>query len=143
MQALWGMARVVSAESSRPKSVGLIDLCPCEPDMARDANAIAAELKAGCGQEASWRQRERFVPRLERTHRLSQGGAWAARRDASYVLTGGFGGLGMCLANRMANEGGAQRLVLCGRSASRSDALQVCKEYTEEEEVSVITQTRS
>ena len=46
------------------------------------------------------------------------------RRDASYIITGGMGGLGLFLAEKMAVEG-CGRIVLNGRSAPDSDALQV------------------
>ena len=45
------------------------------------------------------------------------------RADGSYVLTGGLGGLGLFLAEKMA-EAGCGRIVLNGRSAPKPDALE-------------------
>lgn len=45
------------------------------------------------------------------------------RPDGSYIVTGGLGGLGLFLANQMA-EGGAGRIVLNSRSAPNSEARQ-------------------
>ena len=43
-------------------------------------------------------------------------GAFAARHDAAYLITGGFGDIGLHLARAMATRG-ARRLILLGRSA--------------------------
>lgn len=44
------------------------------------------------------------------------------RPDGAYIVTGGLGGLGLFLANKMA-EGGAGRIILNSRSAARGQAL--------------------
>lgn len=44
------------------------------------------------------------------------------RPDGAYIVTGGLGGLGLFLANKMA-EGGAGRIILNSRSAPKGKAL--------------------
>jgi polyketide synthase 5 len=49
------------------------------------------------------------------------------RRDGSYIITGGLGGLGLFLAEKMASAnggGGAGRIVLCSRSEPTQKALE-------------------
>jgi acyl transferase domain-containing protein/NADPH:quinone reductase-like Zn-dependent oxidoreductase/NAD(P)-dependent dehydrogenase (short-subunit alcohol dehydrogenase family)/acyl carrier protein len=50
--------------------------------------------------------------------------------DASYLITGGLGGLGLCLARYLV-EHGARRLVLLGRSAPSGPALAALRELEE------------
>lgn len=48
----------------------------------------------------------------------------SARSDSAYVVTGGLGGLGLFLAEKLA-EGGAGRIILNGRSAPSAQATEV------------------
>ncbi len=52
----------------------------------------------------------------------------AYRSDASYLITGGLGGLGLKIAERMIDQG-ARSLVLCGRSPPNIAALDVLAEF--------------
>ncbi len=49
------------------------------------------------------------------------------REDGTYVITGGLGDLGLALADWMVTRG-ARRLVLVGRTARRSSAVQALEE---------------
>ncbi|MBI9089235.1 MAG: SDR family NAD(P)-dependent oxidoreductase [Desulfobacterium sp.] len=51
--------------------------------------------------------------------------------NASYLITGGFGGLGLALARLLVTKG-ARNIVLCGRSAPSDDAQTAVEKLTEE-----------
>ncbi len=113
--ALWGAARVVAEE--RPDLWGgLIDLDPAA-SVATSADRLAAALLQPDGEDqVAYRQGQRHVLRLvpaEREH-FRHGPVW--RPDASYLITGGLGGVGQQVARAMA-AGGARRLILMGRTA--------------------------
>jgi len=54
----------------------------------------------------------------------------AFRSDGAYVITGGLGGLGLFLADKMATAG-AGRIILNGRSAPKADVLQAIERIRE------------
>lgn len=110
---LWGMGRSLALEHSELWG-GLIDLGPDdEPGAA--GGRIASEIIAGTEDQVALRGDERFVARLSRPDALSDRGQVAVQPDASYLITGGFGGLGLRLANRIAIRG-ARHLILVGRT---------------------------
>ena len=115
--ALWGLGRVL-AEEQPDRWGGLIDLDPAASTEAA-AQALAQELRQSGGAESfevCYRGAERFVARLmaDAGERPARPYAW--RPDASYMLTGGFGGVGLEIARDMIAQG-ARRLVIVGRTA--------------------------
>ena len=87
--AVWGLARSWAAETSKA-SLKLVDLCPGEADLEKDASAVCRDV-AQPHAETAWRRRRRFAPRLRkakapqaRTQDLGKGG---------HAITGGLGGL--------------------------------------------------
>jgi NAD(P)-dependent dehydrogenase (short-subunit alcohol dehydrogenase family)/acyl carrier protein len=83
------------------------------------AEEIVNELLNG-GEEVrvAWRSGERFVSRIERI-RAPRGGRSALNAEATYLITGGLGSLGLKTAERMVRDG-ARHLVLTGRNISRA-----------------------
>jgi acyl transferase domain-containing protein len=111
--AAWGAARVV-AEEHPDLWGGLVDLDPAL-DVAAGAPLLARHLLAADGEEqvalrGGRRHALRVVQGVER-----RGPAHAWRRDASYLVTGGLGDLGLHVARAMV-AAGARRLVLLGRT---------------------------
>lgn len=114
----WGLGRAI-AEEHADLWGGLIDLDP------HDSNAAAAEhLAAEIAQPAAltterqiaYRQSRRHVARLTRVEAANptrRSFAW--RTDATYLITGGFGGVGLEVARWMAGQG-ARRLLVLGRT---------------------------
>jgi NAD(P)-dependent dehydrogenase (short-subunit alcohol dehydrogenase family)/acyl carrier protein len=109
--ALWGAARVLSDE--RPDLWGgLLDL-PIELDAQCAARAAACLLAPGNEDQVAVRDGRAFVPRIaSATH--APGAALRWRTDGAYLLTGGFGDVGLAIARSMVEEG-ARRLILVGR----------------------------
>jgi acyl transferase domain-containing protein/acyl carrier protein len=114
--ALWGLGRSLQQEHSALWG-GLIDLDPQAPP-ALLADRLAGELAGGDAEDqVALHGDQRFVARLVREAVPEVGaadGPW--RPDASYLITGGLGGLGLAVARSMV-RGGARRLVLLGRTA--------------------------
>jgi thioesterase domain-containing protein/NADP-dependent 3-hydroxy acid dehydrogenase YdfG/acyl carrier protein len=109
--ALWGLGRSFAWEHPDAWG-GLVDLPGTST--ALDAERLARELlhDAGSSRQVALRE-DRFVPRLARA---SAGPApIALRPDATYLITGGLGALGLHVAHGLAEQG-ARRLMLMGRT---------------------------
>lgn len=117
---LWAFLRVLAQEQPVLWG-GLYDLDPAVP-LERGWTALAAELGARTTEDkVAWRGGARFVERLARMAGPVAAGAWAVRADAGYLISGGLGGLGLALAEWLA-ERGARHVLLLGRSAPSSAA---------------------
>jgi myxalamid-type polyketide synthase MxaE and MxaD len=111
---MWGLGRVLHQESLALQA-RLVDLDPQHPQ--DDLLALSAELLKDTPTEdqIGWRAGVRYVPRLQPAPRHAGSFPAALRADASYLITGGLGSLGLLFARWMA-ERGARRLILAGRS---------------------------
>ncbi|AGC45622.1 polyketide synthase [Myxococcus stipitatus DSM 14675] len=113
---LWGFGRVVSLEQPDLWG-GLIDLDP--NDTSGEAAALLREVAASEADgedQLALRKDRRLVPRLVPTRAQKPAEAPRLRSDATYLVTGGLGGLGLKVA-RWLVEQGARHLVLVGRRA--------------------------
>ena len=111
---LWGLGRTLALEQPEGR-VGLVDLDP-----AKDAADCAADLWRMAAAQDQLATRGGAV----RAARLEPGGdmppAPALRPDASYLVTGGLGALGLHSAEVLAGMG-ARHLVLTSRSSVTSE----------------------
>ena len=112
-------ARGVSLE--HPAHAGrVIDLSPSTPATAHDVSAILDELEQERPDDiVAVRDGQRLVPRLRPYVQVSPpheapNGTPPLRADRSYLVTGGFGALGLHVAEALA-DAGAQRILLLGR----------------------------
>ncbi|GAA0345886.1 SDR family NAD(P)-dependent oxidoreductase [Actinoallomurus spadix] len=127
------MVRVLGFETPALRATHL-DL---DPDAAPDAaaEAVAAELRARpADTEIARRGGKRYVARLAaaRLNDDPAGGRTRAvvRRRAAYVISGGYGGLGLVTARLLA-ERGAGRIVLSGRHGPPPEAEKAISELRE------------
>ena len=132
--SLWGLARSLAAEHGDLMGPR-IDVEPGaegRPDPEVAAEILTRELLASNHRtlddraegepEVVWRKGRRWVPRLRRRSPRSTGSREAdiatvpatLRLDATYLITGGLGGLGLATARRLV-DCGARRLMLLGR----------------------------
>ncbi len=113
--AVHGLVRTVQAER-RHLRVGVLDLDRVSAITA-DAEQMWAEATGGPrGEVAAIRAGRRHVARLARLDRSTVAPVPVLDRGATYLITGGLGGLGLRLAQWMV-EHGARRMVLLGRTA--------------------------
>jgi acyl transferase domain-containing protein/acyl carrier protein len=109
--SLWGLGRVLALEHPELWG-GLVDLDPCPSD--DDAMRLLDEIRAPDGEDQiAFRGAHRYAVRLApMCQRSAQPVVW--RPDATYMITGGLGALGLKAARRMV-ERGARHLVLLSR----------------------------
>ncbi|MGQ4806993.1 hypothetical protein NKDENANG_00331 [Candidatus Entotheonellaceae bacterium PAL068K] len=124
---LWGMGKVIAQEHPEFHCVR-VDVAPDAPvqEAARLLlhDILTPPASGGDGDEdhIAWRDQVRHVARLVRTAtplgdqplRLE----FSVRRDATYLITGGLGGLGGLVARWLVQRG-ARHLVLVGRRPPR------------------------
>jgi epothilone polyketide synthase C len=122
--SLWGLGRTMALETPAVWG-GLVDLPPARRGTAaQDASALAAELLSPGGEDqVAFREGKRFVARLGRLALESSSPAPPrARRESTYLITGGLGMLGQRVARYLVETLGVRSLVLTGRSAPGGDA---------------------
>ncbi len=115
---LWGLARTLHQESL-PLDASLVDLDPGSGDL----DALADELLHRSGEDqVAFRDGQRLVARLHPTPPLAAVPV-PVRPDATYVVTGGLGSLGLLFARWWA-ERGARHVVLTSRTGLPTPAEQ-------------------
>jgi acyl transferase domain-containing protein/acyl carrier protein len=108
---VWGFGRIVGLEHPGLWG-GLIDL-PTQPS-ATDVSALVRHVCAPQGEDqVALAGGRRYVPRLDRMDAPARGGLPLAA-DATYLITGGLGSLGLSVARRLVTAG-ARSLALLGR----------------------------
>ncbi|MDH6063740.1 type I polyketide synthase [Umezakia ovalisporum] len=128
--SLWGLAKVIMLEHPELSCVYMdVEAGYLQQDVA---NTIFTQLKRGHlskdGQESqlAWRNGQAYIARLSQYKPKSEQ-LVEIRRDRSYLITGGRGGLGLQVA-RWLVEKGAKHLVLLGRSQPSSEVRLVLDE---------------
>jgi phthiocerol/phenolphthiocerol synthesis type-I polyketide synthase D len=126
------LARVLAEEPD-------LDATLVDFDMAGDAVAtLVTELSSSAGDDVvAWRKDRRYVERLSRAVLDADAPVTVVRNDASYIITGGLGGLGMVVA-RWLIERGAGRLILNGRTDPSDDQRKVLAELEDGAEIAFI-----
>ncbi|HEX8969312.1 MAG TPA: SDR family NAD(P)-dependent oxidoreductase, partial [Chloroflexota bacterium] len=110
---VWGLARTVGLEHPELWG-GVVDLDPASASLADDAAALLSALEAGDDEDqVAIRSGQRMVARLVRAE-LPSAERFRWRADATYLITGGLGSLGLLLARWMVDNG-ARHLVLTSR----------------------------
>src|SRR5262249_22825187 len=109
---LWGLGRVIAHEHPE-LGCRCIDLDPGEAPQAAAAQARAELASADGEDQVALRAQQRYVARLVRAQALPEQ-SLQLRAEASYLITGGLGGLGLLTAQRLV-ERGARHLILLGR----------------------------
>jgi acyl transferase domain-containing protein/acyl-CoA synthetase (AMP-forming)/AMP-acid ligase II/NAD(P)-dependent dehydrogenase (short-subunit alcohol dehydrogenase family)/acyl carrier protein/SAM-dependent methyltransferase len=117
---LWGLGNAIPLEHPNVRCTS-IDLGPPTPEDARllfdeilPAGSAGSADSAATEDRVAIRNGRRFVHRLL-PGRLPRGGKLALRADASYLVTGGLGTLGLRTADWLVAQG-ARHLMLVGRT---------------------------
>ena len=135
--ALKGLVRVLAYEHPELRTT-LVDL-----DVTRDpVAALNAELGLAVSDPIddviAWRGEQRYVERLARATLGEPMRNEVVRWGASYIVTGGLGGLGLVVA-RWLVDSGAGRVVLNGRSEPSDEQRTVLAELESKAEIVVVT----
>src|SRR5579871_5917660 len=123
---LWGLGRAMAIEHAALWG-GLIDL---EPDAAAELSAshLISAIAATDGEDmVAFRGADRYVPRLVRSEYQKHGADLRFSPEATYLITGGTGGLGRKVSQWLAQRG-AGHLVLVGRSPLTPDGVEAVKQ---------------
>lgn len=111
--ALWGLARVAGEVEHRDLWGAIVDLDTHYT--AQDVKSLMNEILGGDGEDqVAYRAGVRFVPRLTRCNELRMPTPPVFRSDATYLITGGLGALGLVTARWMVQRG-ARHFILAGR----------------------------
>jgi len=123
---LWGLGQVLAVEQPRWRCA-LVDLDPAASaeDSARHLGAVL--LADETEHQHALRDGQRYVARLNRRRDLAGRGGPAISGEATYLITGGLGGLGLLVARWLAEQG-ARHLVLVGRRAPQASSLEALVE---------------
>jgi thioester reductase-like protein len=113
--AVWGLARTAALEHPE-LHCAVLDLCPGTDPVA---SLISELVSDSLDDQVAWRNGVRYVARLAR--RAVPARTQPMRADASYLITGGLGDLGLLVAHRLV-ESGARHIALLGRSAPSAAA---------------------
>src|SRR5262249_24494196 len=128
---LWGLGRTLALESPRVWG-GLIDLSPLgSSDANQEAEALINELlQTENEDQVAVRNGKRLVPRFSRMEKnqTSLGRNVGFRNDATYLITGGLGMLGLKIAQWLVEQQGVRYLVLTGRKPAQDSAQKVVEE---------------
>ncbi|HBL10886.1 MAG TPA: short-chain dehydrogenase [Cyanobacteria bacterium UBA11162] len=115
---LWGLGKVVALEYPEFWG-GMLDLAPDAPD--DEVTQLVAEIEDAQGEDhLAFRDGQRYVTRLVHKQ-LPASQKLTFQPDATYLITGGLGALGLRIAQWMVEQG-AKQLVLTGRSGASSQA---------------------
>lgn len=137
----WGFGRTLQAES--PDLLGgCVDLDPTTPAVsATDLDLLIAEIgRPPVDSEVAYRNGARSVARLQRPvpcdDDVDPHGPLELDSEASYLVTGGVGALGLLVAQYLATCGAAH-LILTGRSGVSTDDQRVALHALEDAGVKV------
>ncbi|MCB0180221.1 MAG: SDR family NAD(P)-dependent oxidoreductase, partial [Anaerolineae bacterium] len=113
---LWGLGKTIALEHHKLWG-GLIDLDADSRNQTDQAAAILAEIVQPDGeQQLAFRHGQRYAARLVQNHnRLADTQPANFQPDGAYLITGGFGGLGLQVGRWMVEQG-ARCLILLGRT---------------------------
>lgn len=135
---LWGLGRVIGYQEHVALWGGAIDLDPDAP--AEEAAALLSEIWEPTGEDQlAFRAGQRYIARLVPCQSLTPPLPPHFRRDASYLITGAFGALGLLVARWMVTQG-ARHLILLGRTAvpARAEWQQVAPDTPAAERIAAI-----
>ena len=126
---LWGLGKVIALEMPELWG-GIIDLN--SQSYLEEAPTILREILSTDGEgQISLRKGERYVPRLSKITLENQSALFKGIASGSYIITGGFGSLGLKLADSLIQQG-VKSLILLGRSAPSDKVNLLIKAWREE-----------
>ncbi|GAA6618282.1 type I polyketide synthase [Scytonema sp. NUACC26] len=135
---VWGLGKVITNEYPQFHCT-LVDLDPGGNNNAQSLFAEICSHKLTSGARVAFRNGQRYVDRLVRSDKIVKK-SLQLKADATYLVTGGLGGIGLLVAQWMV-EHGAKHLVLVGRSSPNEAATAILSRLEEVGTQVVIIQT--
>ncbi len=115
---LWGLGKSIALEHPELKTI-LVDL-EVQGSVHRAAQALFDEMSSERqDNQMAFRGESRYVARLVQQVQTKTALPVTFREDATYLITGGLGKLGLLVAEWLVKQG-AKHLVLVGRSAPKA-----------------------
>ena len=119
--SLWGLGKVIDLEHPELSCVR-IDVDP-QATLEEQARGLFSEIWAQDREDqVALRGQARYVARLVRSHQPQPKVPLQFRAEGTYLITGGWGGLGLLVARWMVQKG-AKSFVLVGRRLPAGEAL--------------------
>jgi myxalamid-type polyketide synthase MxaD len=113
---LWGLGRTIAMESADFWG-GMVDLDPANVPTAAAALLLSQLAEQSGEDQTAFRGGRRHVARLNRRAKiLLKPERVPVRSDATYLITGGLGGIGLIIAHWLVIRG-ARHLILAGRTS--------------------------
>ncbi|MDP3718284.1 MAG: SDR family NAD(P)-dependent oxidoreductase [Acidobacteriota bacterium] len=114
---LWGMGKSIALEHPELHCL-CIDLPPTP--RSDDASCVRDDLHYSTDDQVAYRGEDRHTARIVRSD-ATGGSTFTCRPDATYLISGGLGDLGLHAAEWLVSRG-AQHVTLVGRSRARREA---------------------
>ncbi|KAB8332382.1 type I polyketide synthase [Scytonema tolypothrichoides VB-61278] len=136
---VWGLGKVITNEHPEFNCT-LVDLDPVANNNAQSLFAEIYSHKPTSGEtHIAFRNGQRYVNRLVRSNKIIKK-SLQLKADATYLITGGLGGIGLLVAQWMVDHG-AKHLVLVGRSSPNEAATATLRALEETGTQVVVIQT--
>lgn len=135
--ALKGLVRVLAYEHPELRTT-LVDLDAAWDPAAVLNDELTAAVTDSIDDVVAWRGGRRYVERLFRATLGERTRERVVRPGASYIITGGLGGLGLVFARWLVDTG-ASRVVLNGRSQPTAEQRTFLAELESKAEIVVVT----
>ncbi|MGQ0678279.1 MAG: type I polyketide synthase [Actinomycetota bacterium] len=113
--SIWGLGKTVGTENPRLWG-GLVDLDPASSPRICAQQLVGEMVVSQSEDQIAWRGNTRMVARLTRRKDQLPSDKPVLDPEATYLITGGLGGLGLKVARWMVGEG-VRNLVMLQRSA--------------------------
>ncbi|MBW4673438.1 MAG: type I polyketide synthase [Desmonostoc geniculatum HA4340-LM1] len=124
---LWGLGRVIALEHPEFQCIRI------DGDFLDSTATLAEQLfqevqTPDQEDQIAWREGIRYVARLKRSVLKSNAAILSVEQNGSYLITGGLGALGQCVAHWLVAQG-AKSLVLLSRRGVTPDAQPVISQW--------------
>jgi NAD(P)-dependent dehydrogenase (short-subunit alcohol dehydrogenase family) len=141
---LWGLGRTIAMENGDFWG-GMVDLDPADAPATAGAMLIGQLFKSRGEDQTAFRHGQQHVLRLARRMKtVSKPELVPVRPNATYLITGGLGGIGLVIARWLAGRG-ARHLILAGRRSlpDRQEWDEVARGTIEGDRISSIRELES
>jgi malonyl CoA-acyl carrier protein transacylase len=126
---LWGLGRVISSEHPE-LNCRLVDLDPEEHHNVENlSKEISSQQPTSSENQIAFRNGKRYVNRIIKQQKIGKQ-SLSLKADATYMVTGGMGGIGLLVAQWLVEQG-AKHLVLVGRSHPNETTSSTIKQLEE------------